>query len=111
MSYYSTLSEKVKHFFEKFQKLFSGLGIGGIVPDVALHLVVGQLLKTTGRTASDAEKEAIRAAVSRNKLRPTENGCGGSIGVVSRVNVHALNGADVRSILRRVGAGEKITFK
>ena len=60
---------------------------------------------------SNAEKEALRAAVSRNKLRPTENGCGGSIGVVSKVNVHALNDSDVLSILRRVGAGEKITFK
>lgn len=60
---------------------------------------------------SNAEKEAIRAALTRNRLRPTENGCGGSIGVVSKVNVHALNGADVLSILRRVGAGEKITFK
>ena len=59
----------------------------------------------------NTDKEAIQAARIRNKLRPTENGCGGSIGVVSRINVNALNGADVRSILRRVGAGEKITFK
>ncbi|MBQ9692204.1 MAG: hypothetical protein IJV70_03515 [Clostridia bacterium] len=60
---------------------------------------------------SNAEKEAIRTALTRNRLRPTENGCGGSIGVVSKVNVHALKGADVLSIIRRVGAGEKITFK
>ena len=67
--------------------------------------------ETSVSEASDTEKEAIQAALTRNKLRPTENGCGGSIGVVSKVNVHALNGADVRSILRRVGAGERITFK
>ena len=55
--------------------------------------------------------EAIQNAVSRNKIRPTENGCGGSVGVVSKINVYALSGRDVRSILRRAGAGEKITFK
>jgi len=60
---------------------------------------------------SVSDKEAFRDTISRNRARPTENGCGGSIGMVSKINVNALNGSDVRSILRRALAGEKITFK
>ena len=50
-------------------------------------------------------------AKERNLKRPVENGCSGSCGVVTRINVSALSGNDILSILRRVGAGEKITFK
>ncbi len=60
---------------------------------------------------SVSDKEIFRENLSRNRARPTENGCGGSIGVVSKINVSALNGNDVRAILRRALAGEKITFK
>ena len=69
----------------------------------------GSVTESPQKTVSD--KEIFRETLSRNRARPTENGCGGSIGVVSKINVNALKGSDVLSILRRVGAGEKITFK
>lgn len=56
-------------------------------------------------------KALFESAKQSNRSRPTENGCGGSSGVVSRINVSALNGKDIRSIIRRVSDGEKITFK
>ena len=51
------------------------------------------------------------AARAMNKTRPIENGLSGSCGVITKINVSALNGRDVLSILKRVGAGEKIDFK
>lgn len=57
------------------------------------------------------EKEQVKRAQAINVTRPLENGIGGSCGVVSRINVSALSGSDVLSILKRVGAGEKIKFR
>lgn len=68
-------------------------------------------LQPLPRTADTAVKESlVEAAKSINRSRPIENGVSGSCGVVSRINVSALNGRDVLSILKRVGAGEKIKF-
>ena len=55
--------------------------------------------------------DGVRAAKEMNSSRPIENGIGGSCGVISKINVNALNGRDVLSILKRVGAGERINFK
>ena len=55
--------------------------------------------------------ESLKTAKAINAARPIENGIGGSCGVVSRINVDALNGSDVLSILKRVGAGERIKFR
>lgn len=65
----------------------------------------------TSEGQSERLKKALEEAVTRNRTRPVENGCGGSCGVVTRINVSALSGSDVMSILKRVGAGEKISFK
>ena len=46
-----------------------------------------------------------------NKNRPIENGIGGSSAVVTKINVSALDGQSVLSIIKRVGSGEKISFK
>lgn len=53
----------------------------------------------------------VEQAMAKNKSRPIENGLGGSCGVVTKVNVSALSGSDVLSILKRVGTGERISFK
>ena len=58
-----------------------------------------------------AKAAAFEQTRAKNKLRPLENGLGGSCGIVTRINVSALSGSDVISILNRVGAGEKISFK
>ena len=55
-------------------------------------------------------EERVSVAKTMNGMRPIENGIGGSCGVVSRINVNALNGKDVQAILKRVGAGERIKF-
>jgi hypothetical protein len=55
--------------------------------------------------------DSLKTAKAMNAVRPIENGIGGSCGVVSKINVNALKGKDVLSILKRVGAGERINFK
>ncbi len=52
----------------------------------------------------------IEAQITKNRSRPTENGVGGSVGVVTRINVSALSGSDILGIIHRAGTGEKITF-
>lgn len=52
----------------------------------------------------------IEALKTKNRSRPTENGVGGSVGVVTRINVSALSGSDILGIIHRAGTGEKITF-
>lgn len=52
----------------------------------------------------------IEALKTKNRSRPTENGVGGSVGVVTRINVSALSGNDILGIIHRAGTGEKITF-
>ena len=52
----------------------------------------------------------IEAQRTKNRSRPTENGVGGSVGVVTRINVSALSGSDILGIIHRAGTGEKITF-
>ena len=59
---------------------------------------------------SEAEKSRIEAAKNINRTRPVENGINPGCGVVAQINVSALNGRDVMSILKRVGAGENIKF-
>jgi hypothetical protein len=54
---------------------------------------------------------SYEAAREKNKNRPLENGLAGSCGIVTKINVSALDGDGVLSILRRVGSGEKISFK
>ena len=63
------------------------------------------------RPADPTVGESVKTAKAINAARPIENGIGGSCGVVSRINVNALKGKDVLSILKRVGAGERINFK
>ena len=46
-----------------------------------------------------------------NKSRPIENGLAGSCGIVTKINVSALDSEGVLSIIKRVGTGEKISFK
>ncbi len=46
-----------------------------------------------------------------NRSRPRENGLGGSVGMITGINVSALKGSDVLELLRRAEAGEKIKFK
>ena len=58
-------------------------------------------------TDASALIEALR---TKNRRRPTENGVGGSVGVVTRINVSALSGSDILGIIHRAGTGEKITF-
>ena len=58
-----------------------------------------------------SSENKIEAQRKSNLIRPLENGLGGSCGVVSKINVSVLNGNDIRNILKRVGSGEKITFK
>ncbi len=52
----------------------------------------------------------IEVQKNKNRSRPTENGVGGSVGVVTRINVSALSGSDILGIIHRAGTGEKITF-
>lgn len=52
----------------------------------------------------------IEAQRTKNRNRPTENGVGGSVGVVTRINVSALSGSDILGIIHRATTGEKITF-
>lgn len=52
----------------------------------------------------------VEAQRTKNRSRPTENGVGGSVGVVTRINVSALSGSDILGIIHRAGTGEKITF-
>lgn len=59
---------------------------------------------------TDRQIELIEAQRSKNRSRPTENGVGGSVGIVTRINVSALSGNDILGIIRRAGTGEKITF-
>lgn len=56
-----------------------------------------------------ADAEAL--ARQKNRSRPVENGLFGSCGVVARINVDALSGSDVITLLKRAGTGEKISFK
>ncbi len=61
--------------------------------------------------AGEQSAIAIEQTRAQNKKRPIENGLGGSCGMVTKVNVSALDGQGVLAILRRVGSGEKISFK
>ncbi len=63
---------------------------------------------TPENNASEAQYERLR---SQNKNRPIENGLYGSCGIVTKINVSALDGEGVLAILKRVGSGEKISFK
>ncbi len=58
----------------------------------------------------DRSDELIEAQKNKNRSRPTENGVGESVGIVTRINVSALSGSDILGIIRRAGTGEKITF-
>ena len=69
---------------------------------------VAGAIETPKVSVGHGETEAARVL---NRSRPIENGLGGSCGVVSKINVSALTGRDVISILKRVGTGEKISFK
>lgn len=64
-----------------------------------------------GESSTEIKSAAIERTREQNRLRPLENGLGGSSGIVTRINVSALSGSDVISILNRVGAGERISFK
>lgn len=46
-----------------------------------------------------------------NKNRPIENGLGSGGAVITKINVSALDSQGVLSIIKRVGSGEKISFK
>ncbi len=46
-----------------------------------------------------------------NQNRPIENGLGSGGAVITKINVSALDGQGVLSIIKRVGSGEKISFK
>lgn len=65
----------------------------------------------TEKDALGDQLAALEDAKAKNRSRPIENGLGGSCGVVTKINVSALSGRDVISILRRVGSGERISFK
>lgn len=52
----------------------------------------------------------IEVQKSLNRSRPTENGVGGSVGIVTRINVSTLSGSDILGIIHRAETGEKITF-
>lgn len=58
--------------------------------------------------ASEVRYERLR---TQNQNRPIENGLSGSCGIVTKINVSALDGQGVLAILKRVGSGEKISFK
>lgn len=66
-------------------------------------------------TEKTSHEEAKRTDVSIlkniNRSRPRENGLGGSVGMITGINVSALKGSDVLALLRRAEAGEKIKFK
>lgn len=55
--------------------------------------------------------QGYESARQLNKNRPIENGLSGSSGMVTKINVSALDGKGVLSIIKRVGTGEKISFK
>lgn len=57
------------------------------------------------------EEVAVSSVRTKNSSRPIENGISGSCGVVTRVNVSALSGSEVISLLKRAEAGERICFK
>lgn len=57
------------------------------------------------------EKADVSSVRTKNSSRPIENGISGSCGVVTRVNVSALSGSEVISLLKRAEAGERICFK
>lgn len=68
--------------------------------------------KATPKAEIPKQGEDKREAQRKSNLtRPLENGLSGSCGVVSKINVSVLSGNDIRNILKRVGSGEKITFK
>ncbi len=56
-------------------------------------------------------KERAEIQKNANRSRPRENGVGGSVGMITGINVSALKGSDVLELLRRAEAGEKIKFK
>ncbi len=57
------------------------------------------------------EKESLyEKAFLQNQNRPLESGLSASAGIVTRVNVSSLDGSGVLDIVRRVTAGEKISF-
>ncbi len=62
-------------------------------------------------TATEQDADAYEHTRAQNKNRPMENGLRGSCGMVTKINVSALDGSGVLAILRRVDAGEKISFK
>ena len=60
---------------------------------------------------SEKEKEGLyEKALIQNKNRPLESGLRASAGIVTRVNVSSLDGSGVLDIVKRVRAGEKISF-
>ena len=72
--------------------------------------VTGEVLQPSpaGESGGGFDYESIRR---KNQSRPIENGLSGSSGIVTKINVSALDGEGVLSIIRRVGSGEKISFK
>lgn len=56
-------------------------------------------------------KKEAECSEAKNKNRPIENGLCGSNGIINRVNVSMLDGKEVLAIIKRVGSGEKISFK
>ncbi len=69
-------------------------------------------LGAEGGVLSSAQiKERAEIQKNANRSRPRENGVGGSVGMITGINVSALKGSDVLELLRRAEAGEKIKFK
>ena len=77
------------------------------------ELKTPNLIVPDNKKGDDAERDTalVERAMAKNKSRPIENGLGGSCGIVTKINVSALSGSDVLSILKRVGTGERISFK
>ncbi len=64
--------------------------------------------------SNNAESEAVKKherSCLQNKNRPIENGLCGSSGIINKINVSALDGKEILAIIKRVGTGEKISFK
>ncbi len=69
------------------------------------------LISATGGFDGAQAKERAEIQKNANRNRPRENGVGGSVGMITGINVSALKGSDVLELLRRAEAGEKIKFK
>ena len=71
----------------------------------------GRIAKTEKDSSFLRKRNSIDIQKNANRNRPRENGVGGSVGMVTGINVSALKGSEVLELLRRAESGEKIKFK